>query len=49
MKKVATHKYGAESAAVDKDHNFRYVCNFVIDFAPLTNDKYQVVSPARAK
>jgi len=38
-----------KSAVVVKDHTFRYDCNFVIDFAPLTNDKYQEISPARAK
>ena len=38
-----------KTSGVVKDHTFRYVCNFVFDFAPLTNDKQQVLSPARAK
>ena len=38
-----------KSAAVLKDHTFSYVCNFVIDFAPLLNDKHQALSSTRAK
>ena len=38
-----------KSVVVVKDHTFRYVRNFVIDFAPVTNDKHQVLSLARAK
>jgi len=38
-----------KSAGVVKDHTFRYIHNFVIDFVPLTNDKRQVLSPACAK
>ena len=37
-----------KSAGVLKDHTFGYVDNFVIDVTPLTNDKHQVLSPARA-
>jgi len=50
LKKVATHIYMVrKTLGVVKDHTFRYVCNFEIDFAPLTNDKHQVLSPAHAK
>ena len=38
-----------KSARLVKDHTFRYVCNFVIDFVLLMNDKHQMLSPARAK
>ena len=38
-----------KSVVVVKDHTFRYVRNFVIDFAPVTNDKHQVLSLACAK
>jgi len=38
-----------KNAGVVKDYTFRFVRNLVIDFVTWTNDKHQVVSPARAK
>jgi len=38
-----------KSAGLVKEHTFRYVHKFVIDFVPLTNDKHQVLSLACAK
>jgi len=38
-----------KNTGVVKDHTFRFVPDFVVNFVPWANDKHRVLSPLRAK